>query len=200
MSHIALTGGIASGKSMVADELQRRGAVIIDSDVLAREVVEPGTRGLGQVVERFGEAMLLKDGSLNRARMGELVFSDEQARSDLNAIVHPLVRERSEELAARAPEGSVVVHVIPLLVETGLDKTFEHVIVVDVPAAMQVRRLGRRNDLDTEAAWARVRAQASRQERLAVADWVVDNSGDQASTVRQIDELWPQLTALASGA
>lgn len=178
---------------MVADELASRGAVIIDSDILAREVVEPDTPGLKAVVERFGAGILLPDGRLDRAALGSVIFADEQARSDLNAIVHPLVRRRSEELAGDAPEGSVVIHVIPLLVETGLDETFEEIIVVDVPQETQVRRLQRRNDLSLEDAWARVRAQASRQERLEVADWVIDNSGDQAATIGQIDRLWDEL-------
>ena len=194
MRRIALTGGIASGKTMVADELARRGAIIIDSDILAREVVEPGTPGLRAIVERFGEDILNGDGTLDRARLGGIIFSNDEARADLNAIVHPLVRKRSDELAAQAPDDAVVIHVIPLLVETGLNRTFDGIIVVDVPASTQVRRLMRRNSLEMDDAWARVRAQASRQDRVEVADWVIDNSGDEASTLRQVDDLWRELS------
>ncbi|HJE51424.1 MAG TPA: dephospho-CoA kinase [Tessaracoccus flavescens] len=197
MRRIALTGGIASGKSFVADELERLGAVIIDSDVLARVVVEPGTPGLRKIRERFGASILREDGTLDRAALGELVFADDAAREDLNAIVHPLVRDEAEQRTAQAPEGAVVIQVIPLLVETGLHESFDGVIVVDVPTETQVRRLMHRNDVDLTAARARVRAQASRQERLAVADWVIDNSADQAATVRQVEELWPQLVRFA---
>ena len=197
VTRIALTGGIASGKTMVADELARLGAVVIDSDLVAREVVEPGTDGLRRIVERFGSGMLNADGTLDRAKLGDLVFADDEARSALNAIVHPLVRQRADELVAAAPPGTVAVQVIPLLVETGLDKAFDHIICVDVPAETQVRRLMQRNNLTLDRAWARVRVQASRADRRAVADWVIDNSGDQASTVRQVEALWPALVALS---
>ncbi|MHA6512214.1 dephospho-CoA kinase [Tessaracoccus sp. Z1128] len=197
MARIALTGGIASGKSMVADELARLGAVVVDADLIAREVVEPGSEGLRRIVERFGAGMLRPDGTLDRAQLGDLIFADDEAREDLNAIVHPLVRARSDELVAAAPPGSVAVQVIPLLVETGLDKAFDHIIVVDVPTETQVRRLMNRNDLGPDQARARVRVQASRADRRAAADWVIDNSGDQAATVAQVEALWPSLVALA---
>lgn len=198
MVRIALTGGIASGKSFVAAELARHGAVIIDADVLAREVVGPGTPGLAGIVERFGHTILREDGSLDRPALGEMIFADDEARADLNAIVHPLVRRRGAELEEAATPGAVVVQVIPLLVETGLDKGFDRIIVVDAPIETQVSRLIHRNDLTTDQALARVQAQAPREARLRVADWVIDNSGDQASTVRQVEELWPALIA-ASG-
>lgn len=169
---------------------------MIDSDLVAREVVEPGTDGLRRIVERFGSEVLNADATLNRTKLGDLVFIDDDARSDLNAIVHPLVRQRSDELVAAAPAGSVALQVIPLLVETGLHKAFEHIICVDVPTETQVRRLMQRDNLSVERAWARVRIQASRMDRRAVADWVIDNSGDQASTVRQVEALWPTLLAL----
>jgi dephospho-CoA kinase len=189
---VVLTGGIASGKSFVADELAKRGAVIIDSDLLAREVVEPGTPGLAAVVARFGEEVLGPDRALDRPRLGEVIFADAEARADLNAIVHPLVRARAEEREEEVADG-VVVHVIPLLVEAGLVDGFDHVIVVDLPVEDQILRLMARNGITRQQAEARVRAQARRDERLAVADRVVDNSGDPASTVSQVDEIWTWL-------
>ncbi len=197
MTRIALTGGIASGKSMVADEFARLGAVIVDADLLAREVVAPRSPGLERIVQRFGAGMLNEDGTLDRVRLGDLVFVDDDARADLNAIVHPLVRERSEELFAAAPPGSVVIEVIPLLVETGLHQAFDHVIVVDAPTEVQVRRLMQRSGLTADQARTRVRIQANREDRIAAADWVIDNSGDQASTVRQVEDLWPVLQQLS---
>ncbi|MHA6525424.1 dephospho-CoA kinase [Tessaracoccus sp. G1721] len=199
MTRIALTGGIASGKSMVADEFARLGALIVDADLLAREVVAPHSPGLERIVQRFGVGMLREDGTLDRARLGDLVFVDDDARADLNAIVHPLVRERSQQLFAAAPPGSVVIEVIPLLVETGLHQAFDHVIAVDAPTEIQVRRLMQRNGMTADQARTRVRIQANREDRIAAADWVIDNSGDQASTVRQVEELWPELRRLAGG-
>lgn len=190
MPRIALTGGIASGKTLVSDELARLGAIVIDSDLIAREVVEPGSPGLSRIRERFGDAVLRHDGSLDRAGLGALVFSDDAAREDLNAIVHPLVRKRAAELGAAAPVGATVVNVIPLLVETGQEHDFEGILVVDVPVEVQVSRLIHRNNLTTAEARARIRAQAPRTDRLEAADWVVDNSGDQAATIAQVNRLW----------
>lgn len=190
MPRIALTGGIASGKTLVSDELARLGAVIIDSDLLAREVVNPGTPGLARIRERFGDGVLHGDGSLDRAALGALVFSDDRAREDLNAIVHPRVRQRAVELGAEAPAGAVVVNVIPLLVETSQEFDYEGIIVVDVPVEVQVSRLLHRNNLRTAEANARIAAQATRAERLEAADWVVDNSGDEASTITEVRRLW----------
>lgn len=190
MPRIALTGGIASGKTLVSDELARLGAVVIDSDLLAREVVEPGTAGLDRIRERFGEGVLQADGALDRRALGSLVFSDDAARADLNAIVHPLVRERAAELAAASPEGAVVVNVIPLLVETGQQNDFDGIVVVDVPPEVQVTRLVERDRLTAQEAAARLRAQASRTDRLATAAWVVDNAGSTAATLEQVTRLW----------
>lgn len=191
---VALTGGIASGKSTVAGLLADHGALVIDSDVLAREVVAPGTPGLAAIVERFGPGVLAVDGSLDRARLGEIVFGDEQARADLNAITHPLVRSRRAELMAAAPRGSIVVSVIPLLVETGLAGSFDAVVVVDLPSELQVARLQARNGFDLAAAQARVLAQASRADRLAAATWVIDNSGSQEQLRIQVDALWEAMS------
>lgn len=189
-TRLGLTGGIASGKTMVAEELARLGATVIDADVLAREVVECGTPGLAEVVQRFGEDVLLADGTLDRAKLGEVVFSDPRARSDLNDIIHPRVRAAARLLEDSCPQGSVVVHVIPMLVETGQQGGFDGVIVVDVPVHLQVERLMRRNALSAEQAQHRIDAQASREKRLAAADWVIDNSGDPDSALRELRALW----------
>jgi dephospho-CoA kinase len=138
---IGLTGGIASGKSVVASRLRELGAVLVDADALAREVVEPGTSGLAKVVEAFGEEMLGADGGLDRARLGALVFGDPGRLAALNSIVHPLVRERAAAMIAAAPVGAVVVQDIPLLVETGQGSSFHLVLVVDAPDDMRVQRL-----------------------------------------------------------
>ena len=190
MVRIALTGGIASGKTLVSDALAELGAVVIDSDVLAREVVQVGTQGLGEIERRFGKGVLRGDGSLDRPKLGGMVFSDDAAREDLNAIVHPLVRRRAAELEDAAPPGAVVVQVIPLLVETGQHVNFDAVVVVDVPVEVQVSRLMHRSGLTTQQAQARVKAQAPRTDRLDAADWVIDNSGDQATTIAKVRELW----------
>lgn len=190
---IGLTGGIASGKTAVSDMLARRGAVIIDSDTLAREVVEPGTRGLEAIVERFGTTVLTPDGALDRAKLGQIVFDDPVARADLNAIVHPAVRARAAELQLRAPPGAVVVQVIPLLVETGQADDFDLVVVVDADEAVQLRRLMQRNGYTPSQARARLKAQASRAERLEAADLVIDNSAGLPELEAQVDALWPRL-------
>ena len=191
---IGLTGGIASGKSTVARELERLGAVIIDADVLARDVVALGTEGLKAVVARFGDAVLAADGSLDRRALAGIVFADLQARADLNAIIHPRVRERAAELEAAAPAGAVVVHVIPLLVETGQQDDFDAVVVVDTTVEEQLRRLTRRDSLTQTEAEQRVAAQASREERLGAATHVIDSSGPVRETMRQVDELWQNLS------
>lgn len=196
---VALTGGIASGKTTVANLLAEHGALLIDSDQLAREVVEPGTPGLAQVVTRFGEQVLTQTGRLDRQALGEIVFADAAARADLNAIIHPLVRRRRAELIAQAAADQIVVSVIPLLVETGLVDQFDAVVVVDVPSQTQVARLVRRNDISPEQAQARLNAQASRAERLAAADWVVTNSGSRAELEAQVERLWSQMRSKAQG-
>lgn len=190
MLRIALTGGIASGKTLVSDTLKDLGATVIDADVLAREVVGPGTPGLRAVVRRFGQGILHHDGSLDRAALAGIVFADDGARDDLNAIVHPLVRERARRLEAAAPSDAVVIHVIPLLVETGQRDHFDAVIVVDVPTTEQVSRLMHRSGLTTDEAWARLHAQAPRTDRLDAATWVIDNSGSPAETIQQVTALW----------
>lgn len=189
---IGLTGGIASGKSAVADLLAGLGAQVIDADVLAREVVEPGTPGLAAVRDRFGASVIAPSGELDRAALAAIVFADPAARRDLEAIVHPAVRKRASELEedATAP---VVVHVIPLLVETGQAEAFDRVVVVDVPAGIQRERLMARSGLSAPEADARIAAQSSREERLAVADHVLDNAGTSARLEEQVGALWDVL-------
>ena len=191
---IGLTGGIASGKSTVARKLEQLGAFTIDADVLARDVVALGTEGLKAVVARFGNSVLAADGSLDRSVLARVIFADPQARADLNAIIHPLVRERAAELEAAAPVGAVVVHVIPLLVETGQQDRFDAVVVVDTTVEEQLRRLTRRDGLTQTEAEQRVAAQASREERLDAATHVIDSSGPVRETMRQVDELWQNLS------
>jgi dephospho-CoA kinase len=198
MLRVGLTGGIASGKTTVSDALEERGAVVIDADVLAREVVEPGTPGLAAVVERFGPGLLADDGQLDRAALGRLVFADPVARRDLEAIVHPAVRARAAALEAAAAADAVVVHVIPLLVETGQSDDFDVLVVVDVEPEQQLERLRERSGLDDEAAMARIAAQATRSARLAVADVVLANHTDTDDLVGQVDRLWLDLRARAT--
>ena len=194
---IGLTGGIASGKSTVARELERLGAVIIDADILARDVVALGTEGLKAIVTRFGEQVLAPDGSLNRRALAGIVFADPQARADLNAIIHPRVRARAVELEKIAPEGALVVHVIPLLVETGQQENFDVVVVVDTTVEEQLRRLSRRDGMTSTEARQRVAAQADRWERLAAATHVIDSSGPVAETMRQVAALWRDICRMA---
>jgi dephospho-CoA kinase len=189
---VGLTGGIASGKSTAAELLAERGAVLVDSDVLAREVVEPGTPGLAAVVERIGPEVL-RDGRLDRPALGRIVFADAAARRDLEAIVHPAVRSRARELEAQAPDNAVVVHVIPLLVETGQADDFDVVLVVDVAPEVQRERLVRRDGLSGAEADARIAAQASRADRLAAADHVLDNGQGLGDLEKQVGRLWPEL-------
>ena len=193
---VGLTGGIASGKSLVADELAKLGAVIIDADLLAREVVEPGTPGLAAIVDRFGDGVL-RDGRLDRKTLGRIVFADESARRDLEAIVHPAVRRRAAQLEAAAPTNAIVVHVIPLLVETGQQDTFDVVVVVDVDRETQIQRLHGRDGATRAEAEARLAVQASRAQRSAAADMIIDNSGDVTQSRRQIDRIWSKLAARA---
>ncbi len=196
---VALTGGIGSGKTAVSDLLAERGAVVIDADVLAREVVGAGTPGLAQVIEEFGPEMLAADGSLDRAAVAQQVFADESARRRLESIIHPLVRSRAAALERSSPAGSVVVHVIPLLVETGQQDKFDVVVVVDLPEDVQVERLIRRG-VSAADARARIGAQSSRSERLAAADVVIDNTGDRAELAHRVDQLWADLREHAKAA
>ena len=192
---VGLTGGIASGKSTVSSRLAQLGAIVVDADLLARAVVAPGTPGLAAVVEEFGEAVLTPDGHLDRPALGALVFADESRRRALEAILHPLIRAAGAELEAAAPQDAVVVHDIPLLTETGQADAFDAVVVVDVPVEVQVRRMMEQRGMSSADAEARVAAQASRDERLAIADFVIDNTGDLDALEARVDEVHDALRA-----
>ncbi len=217
MLRVGLTGGIGSGKSEVSARLAALGAIVLDADKAAREVVEPGTPGLAQIAEAFGPGVLRPDGSLDRARLGEIVFADEAARVRLNGIVHPLVQERMRAAEAEAirgregregreghatheghgpgSDGVVVVHDVPLLAEGGRAGEFDLVIVVDVPPEVQVERLARARGMTREQARARMAAQAGREQRLGIADIVIDNAGTLTDLDLRVGEVWAELRA-----
>ncbi|MBM7438329.1 dephospho-CoA kinase [Streptomyces sp. HB132] len=198
MLKVGLTGGIGAGKSEVSRLLARYGAVLIDADRIAREVVEPGTPGLTAVVEMFGPRILTPDGSLDRPALGSIVFADPARLAALNAIVHPLVGARSAELERAAGPGAVVVHDVPLLTENGLAPLYDLVVVIDAKPATQLDRLVRLRRMTESDARARMAAQASREERLAVADLVIDNDGPLEDLEPQVREVWSELTARAA--
>lgn len=195
---MGLTGGIASGKSEVSRRLAELGAVLIDADLLAREAVEPGSEGLAEVVREFGPGVLQDDGALDRAALGAKVFADPERRGQLNAIVHPRVRARAAELMAAASDDAVVVQDIPLLVETGQAGSFDVVVVVDAPDDVRIRRLAERNGMTREEATARMAAQATREERLAAADHVIENSGSLDELRAAVDRLWQDVLVPAA--
>ncbi len=192
MLQVGLTGGIGSGKSTVAARLVERGAVLVDADRVAREVVEPGTDGLAEVVAAFGDGVLGADGGLDRPALAAVVFSDDGARQRLNAIVHPRVRTRSQELLAAAPPDAVVVQDIPLLVEGGMAARFALVVVVHADAEERVSRLVGARGMPEDDARARIAAQAGDEARRAVADVWLDNSGAPADLVAAVDALWDE--------
>ena len=191
---VGLTGGVASGKSTVSAILAELGAVVVDADQLAREVVARGTPGLAEVLRAFGPSVLTEDGELDRAAMGAIVFADESRRRTLEGIIHPLVRARAAELEAAAPPDALVVHDIPLLAETGQGSRFDAVIVVDVPTEVQVQRMIGTRAMSREDAEARVAAQATREERLAIATHVIDNTGTRGDLRVRVTEVFADLT------
>ena len=193
---MGLTGGLGSGKSAVAALFGEHGAVIIDADVVAREVVRAGTPGFAAVVARFGPGVVGPDGELDRAALARIVFADGAALDELNAIVHPLVGSRSAELAAAVPPGAVVVHDIPLLAENGLADRFDTVVVVEADREIRLARLAERGLTRAEAE-ARMAAQATDEQRRAIADEIVRNDDDLDSLARQIDRLWDRLSGSA---
>ncbi|TKJ18230.1 dephospho-CoA kinase [Blastococcus sp. CCUG 61487] len=191
MVRIGLTGGIGSGKSTVAGLLAARGAVVIDADRIAREVVEPGTPGLAAVIEAFGDGVLAADGALDRPALAGIVFADPEARARLDGIVHPLVRERAVELAAAAAADAVLVNDVPLLVETGQAGSYDLVLVVEADLDVRLARLVERGMTEDDAR-ARIAAQATDEQRRAVADVVLDNSGTLERLEEQVDRFWTE--------
>lgn len=202
---VGLTGGIGSGKSTVAELLAERSAEVIDADRIARQVVEPGTDGLTEVVDRFGEQVLTDDGRLDRQAVADIVFADDDARADLNAIIHPRVRRRiAERLAAVAEEegerNRIVVLDVPLLVEGGSDHGYQDVIVVTAPEEVRVQRLVDERDMDPDDVRARIASQASEEERLSVATHVIDNSGTLEELEEQVRQVHDRLRTSAEAA
>jgi len=191
---VGLTGGVGAGKSTVAKLLAEHGAVIIDADAIAREVVQPGTPGLAAVVEAFGPDIVGPDGALDRAKLASIVFADEAQRGRLNAIVHPLVGERTAELMRAAPEGAVVVYDVPLLVEGGLAEGFDFVLVVEASVPTRLARLADRG-MPEDDARNRIAAQASDEQRRAVADAVVRNDGTRDDLRAQVEDVWQRIVA-----
>jgi dephospho-CoA kinase len=200
---IGLTGGIASGKTAVARRLAEHGAIHIDADQLARQVVEPGTAGLAAIVERFGPEVLLADGSLNRAALGAIIFADDQARLDLNAITHPAVGQLGKKLMAEASERdqhAVVVYDVPLLIEARAQPgyyQFDLIVVVEAAAEARIRRMVELRGMSEAEARSRVKAQSTDEERRAIADVVLDGDGTLEETLRQADALWQTVSARA---
>ncbi len=197
MIRVGLTGGIGSGKSTVSRLLASYGAVVVDADLVAREVVEPGTPGLAAVVEAFGTAVLLPTGALDRNALGKVVFGDAAARARLSGILHPLIGERSGELmeAASASGAPMLVHDVPLLVESSLQSRYDVVVVVDASPAVQLDRLVGLRGMSSADAQARIAAQASREDRLAAATVVLDNDGTVEELTGQVQALWADLLA-----
>ncbi|MEV0257148.1 dephospho-CoA kinase [Streptomyces sp. NPDC050732] len=198
MLKVGLTGGIGAGKSEVSRLLVASGAVLIDADKIAREVVEPGTPGLAAVVEAFGREVLAPDGSLDRPKLGAIVFADAEKLAVLNSLVHPLVGARSAELEQSASADAVVVHDVPLLAENGLAPLYDVVVVVDASPETQLDRLVRLRGMSEADARARMAAQAPREKRLEIADIVIDNDGPLDGLAERVNEVWADLTRRAS--
>ncbi len=192
MLTVGLTGGIGAGKSAVAHRLADLGAIVIDADVLARNVVQPGSAGLAAVIDAFGPDVVDDAGNLDRSRLASLVFADSAARTRLEAIVHPLVRAKTRELIAAAPDDAIVINEVPLLVEANLAADYDVIVVVQAQPETRLRRLVDRG-LSAEEARQRIAAQASDVDRRAVADYLIDNDGTLDDLVVQVDRLWQQL-------
>lgn len=195
MRRIGLTGGIGSGKSTVAALLAERGAVVVDADQIARDLVEPGGEALAELVTEFGPRILQADGTLSRGELAALAFSDPRATQRLNEIMHPLIGAEARRRLAAAPDALAVVYDMPLLVETGQVDLVDLVVVVDVPEEVQVDRAVRLRGLDEEDVRRRMEVQATREDRLGAADAVIDNSGDLAATRDQVEALWGRIVA-----
>ena len=193
MTRVALTGGIGSGKSSVAVLLAEHGAVVVDADQIARDLVQPGQPALAEIVAQFGESVLLPDGSLDRPGLAAIVFGDDDRLAALNAIMHPRIARRTAALMAAASPGSVLVHDMPLLVEQGIRPGWDHIIVVEAPLQLRLQRLARDRGIAPDDARARMAAQASDDERRAVADTVIVNDGDREQLAAAVAALWPAL-------
>jgi dephospho-CoA kinase len=193
---VGLTGGIGSGKSEVLKRLKAHGATVVDADLAARRVVEPGTDGYDAVVKEFGSEVVGPDGALDRAKLGAVVFADPERLAALNAIVHPRVGALMAEWADAAPQGGIVVYDIPLLVEGGADRGYAAVIVVDADEEVRYARLLANRGMSREDAAARMAAQASRQDRLAAADYVIANNGSLEDLDQETDRVWSELLTL----
>lgn len=192
---IALTGGIGSGKSTVARLLADRGAVVVDADAIARAIVEPGEPALEEIRAEFGDEVVLADGRLDRAGLAAIVFDDPHALARLNAITHPRIAARSAEILAAAPSDAVVVYDMPLLVEQGPGalEGWDAIVVVDADTDIRLSRLANRG-VERQDAERRMAAQATREQRVSVADYVIDNSGDPEALAKAVDDLWRELT------
>ncbi|MFG2499552.1 dephospho-CoA kinase [Streptomyces sp. NPDC048441] len=200
MLKVGLTGGIGAGKSEVSRLLVAAGAVLIDADKIAREVVEPGTPGLAAVVDAFGPEILAPDGSLDRPKLGSIVFADPEKLAVLNSIVHPLVGARSADLEGAAAPDTVVIHDVPLLAENGLAPLYDLVVVVDASPETQLDRLVRLRGMSEEDARARMAVQATREKRLEIADIVIDNDGPLEGLEQRVDAVWADLARRARAA
>jgi dephospho-CoA kinase len=200
MLKVGLTGGIGAGKSEVSRLLVEHGAVLIDADRIAREVVAPGTPGLAAVVEAFGEEVLAPDGGLDRPKLGSIVFADPDKLAVLNSIVHPLVGARSRELEDAASADAVVIHDVPLLAENGLAPLYDVVVVVDAAPETQLDRLVRLRGMSEQDARARMAAQATREKRLAIADIVIANDVPLDELERRVRDVWADLGRRAGAA
>ena len=203
MQLIGLTGGIASGKSVVAARLAEHGAVVVDADRIAREVVEPGSPALARIAEEFGDEVIASDGSLDRAALGALIFESPEKRAALNAITHPAVGIRSKELfaaAAAANPDAIVVYDVPLLVEAGRTDEFDLIVVVNASTETRLNRMVELRGMTRDEAMHRLNSQATNTERLAIADVVIDSNGTLEQTLEQADALWEKLSARVGGA
>lgn len=202
MLRIGLTGGIGSGKSTVASLLKERGALIIDADAISRQLMQPGEKTLNEVVQAFGQEILTEQGELDRAALASIVFNDEDARHQLNAIVHPAVRDRSKKIAAEALKDTsfsgVIIEDIPLLTETGQASSFDGVIVVETTEEIRMDRLVNQRGMSQKDAYDRIRAQATDEQRRAIATWVIDNSGSREETERQVEKIWAEVQNLST--
>lgn len=194
---IGLTGGIAAGKSTVARRWVENGAIEIDADQVARQVVEPGTPGLKAIVEKFGSDILTESGELDRKALGKLIFSDQDKRELLNSILHPLIKERTRQLLSEMPEQAIVVYNVPLLVEAAVDHAFDLVVTVEAPEEEQIRRLVRNRGLTEADARNRIAAQAKPVERAARADRILNSNQDINLLLRDADALWREIEQLS---